>query len=304
MLKYILTDIKGKVTSFSKPLNMTIISSSGAPADSFSGVFAVSGRIPEILSVKVMNGAEMIFFGYVDEQTEIAEGGGSFLEIKARSIESILLDNEALPQTYCLPSMSYIFERHFRPLGFHKYIGSNQSYNGELMIRKGMSQWDVLENFCEKFVKVKPYVSADGVIDISGVVKNGSVFLGRKNIISVRKSLKRSAVISDIYARTYNAGGYDTHMKSKEADGRSIRRVRYVNAVNSKGKTVPYVQNIIDRTDKSYENYIIDNAGIISCGVGDELTVEGMKSKLKIKELHFVLNTKGEYTRIYAEVAE
>ena len=99
MLKYILTDIKGKVTSFSKPLNMTVISSSGAPADSFSGVFAVSGRIPEILSVKVMNGIEIVFFGYVDEQTEITEAGGTFLEIKARSIESILLDNEASPQT-------------------------------------------------------------------------------------------------------------------------------------------------------------------------------------------------------------
>lgn len=304
MLKYILTDIKGKVTSFSKPLNMTVLSSSGAPADSFSGVFAVSGRIPEILSVKVMNGIEIVFFGYVDEQTEITEAGGTFLEIKARSIESILLDNEASPQTYCLPSMRCIFERHFKPLGFQKYIGSDQSYNGELMIKKGMSQWDVLEGFCEKFVKVKPYISADGVIDISGEVKNTCVFLSRKNIISVRRSLKRSAVISDIYARTYNAGGYDIHMESKKADGRNIRRVRYVNAVNSKGKTVDYVQDIIDRADKTYETYIVDYCGIVPCRTGDELTVEGVKNRLNIKELHFVLNTKGEYTRIYAEVEE
>ena len=169
MLKYILTDTSGIVTGLSEPVSMNLVSSSDAPADSLRITFALSGDIPVVYSVRVQNGGDTVFFGYADEQTETVCGSGVLLTVKARSLAAVLLDNEACPQVYCLPTMEMLFQRHFRPLGFEGYTGGDRVCRGDLVISKGMSEWQVLSRFvgpaevfaCGDTLQVRDYSKLD-----------------------------------------------------------------------------------------------------------------------------------------------
>ena len=303
MLNYILTDVKNRETRLKQPLSVSIVFSEDAPAASLTAVFAVSGKVPLLLSVRVMDGNDTVFFGYIDEQTEITRDGSLLLQIGARSREAVLLDNEAHPQTYCMPSMPLLVDRHFRKFGLTEYIGTDKAFNGELIIKKGMSEWEVLSSFCEKFLKTVPHLSIDGIIDISGEDRSSLICIGGSNkLLSVRRSRKRRMVISDIFARTCISGGYEMHLKNEAADAYAVQKVRYVNSIDSEGKTINTAKQIITDTNHAYESYIIECSGSVIGAVGDRLRLEGRNFTMKINELHYVLGSEGEKTRIYAEV--
>ncbi len=303
MLKYILTDINNVETTLKNPLNMSIVSSEDAPADSLKAVFAVSGAIPELYAVRVLDGSEIIFYGFVDEQTEMVADRGSLLEIKARGPESVLLDNEAMPQTYCMPTMKILYERHFKPLGFKGIEGGDKPFPGDLVISKGMSEWQVLSNFCEKFCKSKPVVRSDLVIETGENFRPDTICIGENSpIIKISRTLKRMAPISDIYARTYIAGGYEMYFHNDMAKKHNITRKRYFNCVDGKYRSVLYADDIIKNSNGKYESYVIDVSGIIGCKVRDRLRLRNKREEMKIDELHYILDSSGEHTRIYAEV--
>lgn len=50
-----------------------------------------------------------MFRGIVDEQIETISESGIILEINARSLAALLLDNEAMPQSCCLPDMQLLW---------------------------------------------------------------------------------------------------------------------------------------------------------------------------------------------------
>lgn len=303
MLKYILNDVNDFESEFRNPVNMSIVSSRDAPADSFRAVFAVCGKIPELYSVKVLDGSDIIFFGFIDEQTETMTDNGVLLEISARGPESILLDNEAMPQTYCMPTMKILFERHFKPLGFKGVVGGEKAFPGDLVVSKGMSEWQVLSNFCKKFCNTGPIVRSDLVIETGENSQPDTIYIGENSpIIKISRTISRSAPISDIYSRTYLAGGYEMYIQNEMAKSHKIKRRRYFNCADSKYKSVLYADDIIRNSNSKYEKYNIELSGIIGCRVGDTVRLRNKRREMRIEELHYILDSGGEHTRIYAEV--
>ena len=122
MLTFIIKDVQGREINLHHPLKVSLMTEDGVPADSLRAVFSVYGNVTALYSAEVYNAQEMLFFGYIDEQTTEWGENGTILTISARSMAAILLDNEARPQTYIKPSMPLLMQRHFTPLGFEKYI--------------------------------------------------------------------------------------------------------------------------------------------------------------------------------------
>lgn len=302
MLKYVITDVNGKVTNLYKPFTMNIITSSDAPADSFNASFYVSGEIPVIYSVAVYNGESLIFFGFADEQRETVTDKGSVLEIKARSMASLLLDNEAMPCTYCLITMGFLFEKHFKPMGFKGYIGSSGALDKKLVIKKGMNEWDVLESFCRLKYKSRPFVTNDGYINTGETVKRDTIFLGGN--VRVSRVFRRSALISDIYTRIEPYGGYIMHTENTEAVKNGIIRRRCFNAADKNRKSDKLPGEMILESNRKAERYIIETDNIIVCKRGDYLIIPGLKNSLIVDEIHFLQSSRSEKTIIRAEVGE
>lgn len=304
MLSFEITDTEGRKTKLTKPLRLSMVSSEDAPADSLSAVFPISGKVPILKDIRATLGGETVFFGEIDRQDEVTEGSSHRLEIKARSIAALLLDNEAKPQQYFMPSMPLLMERHFAPLGFTEYTGTDKPFNGELIISKGMSEWAVLQEFCDRFLRVRPHIGFDGIIDISGQQSEGELYIGGSGVLYKKKTLRRSAVISEIFARTHNGGSYDMHLVNDNAKRLGVRRRRYVSSINSRSRSLLDTEKLIPRADRLAAGCELELAGSVLCRVGDRLRVEGDSSAYRITERHYTYSSEGEKTRIYSEVDE
>lgn len=304
MLTYLFKDVNQKEFLLKNPLNSHIIFSEDAPADSLSAVFSVTGKIPVLTSVKVENAGELIFQGIIDEQTETLSQNGMLLEIKARSLAALLLDNEACPQIYYSPSFDLLMKRHFNRLGFHQYIGNDNKHNGELHITKGMSEWKVLKNYCQYFLNTSPVITKDGIINISGNHTQEITYIQnfRRTLISLIHKRKPSVLLSDVYTRTYMAGGYEMYLPVKKAEELEVKRRRYIDSINSSSRTVQSALKILEKSQRNYEEYITESAGCMICEVGSQILIEELNLCLRVKEIIYTLNKNGEKTKIRAEV--
>ena len=301
MLTYRIYDIAGHLTILQKPVYADIVFSADAPAAGMRAVFTVEGNIPQLYGAEVFDGETLLFCGLIDEQSEKTDRNGKTLEIRARSREALLLDNEAAPQIYFMPSMPLLMERHFSRYGFTRFVGESKAFNGRLTVAKGMSEWELLSEFCWKFLRTVPYITIDGTIDISGQDHSSSIYLGRP-LLSVTKKYRRSCLFSELHARTYSAGGYEMPFFSSLAEKNKVQRIRYVNAVDSTGKTIEDVQNLLSDSESAFETYELSADGIVCCCVGDTLRTMELAQPLHITEIHYIRNSTGEKTRIYAEV--
>ena len=302
MLKYIIKDIYGNETVFRKPLKINFVSSEDAPADSLTAVFSADGIIYPLLSIEVLNNNDRIFYGYIDIQSDEQTLNGAFLTVTARSMSAILLDNEALPQTYSMISMNDLMKRHFEPLGFHSFKGTGKTFDDEFIITKGMSEWTVLANFCKKFTGTVPKIDCHGNIDISENNDRDCIYISSSQCISKKHTLKRHLLISLIMERAAVSDGYEMPFEDELAKSLKVNKKRYINTVDNKNLSPMSARNILDNADNKYEQVILEISGCIICGVGDELILDNEDKKYIIKEIHYSLGIDGEKTRIYAEV--
>lgn len=302
MLTYCVRDIKGESVTLRHPLKVIWTASETAPADGLHTVFAVEGTVPLLHSIEVRDGEKRVFFGYVDEQTEELLPGGKTLRIAARSIAALLLDNEARPQIYCSPSMPLLMKRHFAPLGFTEFQGTEKAFSGQLVVEKGMSEWSVLTGFCRFLDGVTPKVDPYGRIDITGQASEEEWLLSPDRFLSYRRSLKNNVLLSEVIARTYARGDYEMPLKNETAGRVGVRRRRYVNAIDNKMRTVLTARELIRKSCSAYDSICLTVQGWLACRPGDVLRINGELRRYRIRETEYCLDSSGERTKIEAEV--
>ncbi len=301
MLTYELKDIHQQTVILRHPLKVSFSCAADAPADRLTAVFAVSGTVPVLSSVEVRQGEERIFFGQIDEQTEEITPKGRLLSVTARSLAAVLLDNEAAPQTYCLPSMPLLMQRHFEPLGFTAFEGSENAFGGQLTVTKGMSEWSVLREFCRRFVQTEPKVRRDGVLDITGQRPQETLVLNADKVLSCRHSYRPSVLFSEIFARTRVGGDYRMRLVSPKAQQIGVQRRRYVNAIDSQTRTVLSVREMLDKAERAYERLTVTVSGCYPAEPDTRLQLSGRTEQYRIREMTYTLDSSGEKTCFYAE---
>ena len=123
----------------------------GSPAG-----FQPGGRAAGISFYQIIKDGEVFFRGLIDEQEVAIDSGGVSLQVCARSLAALLLDNEAIPQTYYVPSAKLIYQRHAQPYGFPAFSGRDKAFSAKLQIDKGTSEWEVIESFCRDHLGARP----------------------------------------------------------------------------------------------------------------------------------------------------
>ena len=234
MLSFMMKDIHDEEVLFPPALSVEINMDEDVPADSMLIVFPLIST-EELKEVTAFDDGQAVFIGVVDEMERVITSDGGYLRISARSLAAHLLDNEALPQSYDHPSAQMIFDRHARAYGLSRGEDDDAAYLGELTVTKGMSQWSVIENFCNACYSSVPRVSADGVLYMKGMAPSGEcVFSGGEEgirSISATEKIKRCEEISRVDIKLSAADGYAYPMLNMDAISRGIRRERYLNAM-------------------------------------------------------------------------
>lgn len=300
-MKYVLTDISKNEYVFFNPKSVTLVREKGVPADSLDILFLSNMSEIEFAEIAVFDGKKCVFSGVVDEQIETVSDNGFLLEISARSFAALLLDNEAMPQSCCLPNMQLFMERNFSRLGFNEYIGDDCPKSGSMSITKGTSEWSVLEQYCKKFLNTYPRVNENGVIDISGGESETTVLTnnGENKIISLSRIKKRCEVISEYRVRTLSGNGYEMVIGNDNADRLNINSVRYLNTVDNRNVGIASCYENIEESNRLYETTRIVVLGRVLVNVEDLIILpEYGLENLKVVKMSYEVDGDRELTRL------
>lgn len=159
---------EGQRVSLPAPVSCQLSLDEDSPAHAFSATFPVSAALPPLYSCDVSYQGSPVFSGLLDQQTISVSADGSLLKLAARSRAALLLENDALPQTYLNPSLQQLFDRHAAPYGFTEISGNLGPFRGKFTVRKGMSEWQALSEFAAYFLGVTLRPAGDRSLDASG----------------------------------------------------------------------------------------------------------------------------------------
>lgn len=306
-MKYECITVTGKIVDLGYPISVKMNKSSDTPVDDLYAVFCYTSHIEELKYIKIYFSDEIIFDGIIDEQIVEISDLGILFKIYARSMAALLVDNCALPQTYINTSLETIFNRHVKPYGFTNFIGNNKCFSSEFIVYKGMSEWDVLKDFCEIFLNTKPKVTYNGVINALGTYngnKNVCLNNSSENIKykSISRNIKRYNKISEIFVKANGALYYDFRVADESAVNAGVKRKRYLNISDDVRTPVGYAQSVIDEANRKANEIVVSCVGFVNTDIGCTVQIDdkilGKLNNMFISKMKYTMDSYGEITEL------
>lgn len=184
-----------------------------APADQLKALFPADRLWEPLRQVVVYEGGYAVFRGVVDEQNTRLDADGVWVELVCRSLEALLLDNEACPGPIQNPSLGTLAARLLGPLGFRRVEGGKDAVPGVLEVEKGTSCWQVLSDFCGTYLGTVPYADADGVLHCEGGEIQEETLA---EVLWAEVSQLPCKEISEVWQQSFR-GAYDTPYREHSA---------------------------------------------------------------------------------------
>ena len=226
-------DLSDNTYTLQHPIEFEIVKSYDSPAQSFEGIFPCDADYPEFYRMQVSLNGNILFKGRLDEQTETHNDQGRRLTIMARSLGALLLDNEALPQTYTNVYLSDLFDEHIRPYGFTSLTAPQDVFFNQYQVVKGMSGWEVFYNFFRSSALGLAYVDDDDNIICQFGPPMGETYTFSNlsdtamHYSSLKVTRNRYSDISKYVIRN-SEGVYDSSYISPNTVSWKLNRTRYL----------------------------------------------------------------------------
>lgn len=267
-----------------------------APADLLRAKFPADRLWDELREVAMYKDGELLFRGIVDEQVTTLSSTGLMTELVCRSLEALLLDNEAQPGVTKSPSLELLESRMLLPLGLRLGKVDTSRQTGELNVEKGESCWAVLNRFCQTYFGVEPSVDLNGLVQCEAVPQ-GEVEL--REIISAKVELLPCKRLSEVWMQSCR-GGYDTVFRN-ETDALPHRR--FVSAQSGKDPRA-----MLAKGERESFLLTVTCRGAIWPGRNDRASVTlphvGRFTHCPIRSVQYRRDKNGEQTRLVLEKGE
>ncbi len=306
MLDYILTGRDGVKTKLESVVSAVINSDVDVPADDITLLAMFDAGIAENAdTVTAMLGDKVIFRGQIDEIVNLFSQKAYLTKITARSFAGKLLDNEAEPVVYNNPTDDFIFSRHLKPFGITMEDSDKAALFGMIKIDKGMSHWQVLENFCAGKYGAFPRITGDGRVLFSGYKNSEPVRFGNDSgeipFIRLEEDIKRFELISEVKIKSKTNERYTSHINNDNPECRGIERVRYVNVSNDRD-TLETADRLIENSNSKGYGMVLECPGFYGDIIGRRAVVNfdeiDCKQSLVVKKIRYSSNNSLESTVI------
>lgn len=272
-MRYLALTADGKQFTLTVPISVVIQSSEDAPADGFSGVFAIQD-LPACTFFQIYQGDDLLFDGLIDSQVVDEQQNRNILRIEARSWAALLLDNEALPQTYENPSWKMLFSRHAAPYGF-RYEGTDLAVAGTMTVSKGMSEWQVLEQFCTGLWGKSLSAGRDRMLYVGKRNLTAAVFgEGGIPVLSKKIRFRNSVLYSGLMVKDTKGKTWSLYAEDSFAQRLGIRRVRYLN-------TDTDARQVFEKASRRYLEITLWCPGCIMPEIGTPVKLTEMETLWK-----------------------
>lgn len=272
------------------PKEMVLCYDRGAPAHQLKAVFPADRLWEDLSRVVVYDGGVAVFRGIVDEQNTRLDTQGIWVELVCRSLEAILLDNEACPAPIRDPSLKALGNRLLKPLGFQEVVGEEEPVRGLLEIEKGASCWQVLAGFCGRYLGTEPYVDPEGVLHCEGLEEQEETV---QEVLWAEVSRRPCKELSQVWQQSFR-GAYDTLYRDPDA---MVERRRYL---SSQSGADP--KGILRKAKQESFCLTVECAGLLWPAAGKVLTVElpglGKLARCPVQSARCYQDGKGKHTRL------
>lgn len=232
-MKITAATITGGQMELPAPALLECTSAYDIPADGFYAVFPAQPLqgCCEFTALTVELEGKLVFDGLIDEQILSKNSKGMFLTLKARSKSAVLIDNEAIPQTFTRANLWDIYNAHCKQYGFRGLLCDRNPTLSAFTVAKGRSEWQALESFCRQTLGIMPYIS-DGYIIAKQRPAGQHIVLSNTSAGCIRFSSlqicnKRYGVISKVILKS-ESKLYDTAVFNPIGKQLDIRRKRYI----------------------------------------------------------------------------
>lgn len=303
MLRFEAITAEGERHSLPHPVSVTLSRDMYTPADSLIAVFP-SILKEEVSSVAVYEGESEIFSGIADEQITVV-GGDVKTKLVCRSTAALLLDNEAYPQTFTDISAGLIFKRYAKPLGFTHFTGEDRTVRGEFRVSKGMSCWQVVEDFCKKAYGTFPLVRG-WCVNMEGGKSAGELVFSNDGAgfpyTGLEYNRLRCRLISQVRVKTSQGGEYSSFVEDAEARAQGVVRERFVNAADLSSKTLADADRLIATARQKSETLTLTvpfaMTDVLTCSAAVCDSTAGEHRDFQVTGVRYSLSKKGESTRL------
>lgn len=301
------TDILGNRIKLPTPISMEISMAYDTPAHSLTLTVPYLFTMDEITDVSVEINGTTVFSGIVDEQTTQYSNGYT-VKINARSYSALLIDNEAVPANYHTPSLADIFSKHAQAYGIKGFLGDNGVCNSDFTVKKGVSEWEVIDTFCKSVLKTTPTVTNDGFIDVRSDRQTkhyvfSNLRRGALKFSNAKIKRQRYGVVSQVIYKLSQNTDYIYSRTNDDALSRGICRRRLLNLSTNQPEFNEYkIQNTIQKSKCDSMEIVLTLPDVCLCDLYctadfyDELL--GDFKNLCVKEITFFLRESGAFTRI------
>lgn len=221
--------------TLTNPLAVSLVRTLESPAQSLSITLPMaSGNLPGVaVGATLRRGSQTVFSGFCDQQTAREDRTGRTFTVQARSRGALVLDNEALPQTYYNITTSQLFRRHLRPYGFTQLDVPREVEIGIFTVPKGMCEWEVFSAFCDQAYGRGPIVGAGERVIVQArdtdpvtVITNRPERAGLR-YLSAEDVLRRASAVSELLLRD-KQGNYSRLLENPFGNPWQVQRRRYV----------------------------------------------------------------------------
>ncbi|MEG0838657.1 MAG: hypothetical protein RSF33_02480 [Hydrogenoanaerobacterium sp.] len=227
-------NLNGYRIALPSPVSLCYNSAYDIPADALDAMFTATSlqNTGELVTLTMELENKIIFDGPIDEQELVKNENGVFLKLRARSKASVLLDNEAIPQTLYRPNLTDIYNTVCRQYGFLGLLYDKNPKLSSFTVAKGQSEWQALESFCRQTLELRPFIQNDYIVAkkrqaaqkllISNNASGGLKYMS----MTVRN--KRYGVISKVILKSSTTKLYDTAVYNPLFNELRIKRKRYI----------------------------------------------------------------------------
>ena len=280
------------------PISLLFSREKDAPADLLQVCFQVSAALPRLREVEVFDGTHLWFRGLVDEQNTSLDASGLRVELLCRSLEAILLDNEALPETLQRPTLPLIEAKLLTPFGLTLEAKDEGKNFNPLFVEKGESCWTVLDRFCQREFGTAPWVDEDGTVRCTTRTPREWTLRG---VISAELRSLPCKEIQEVILQS-RRGRYDTHYRSADfSPGRpGTMRRRYVSIQGGKNP-----REVLRSGQADSFLLTVNCKGAHLPAKGDLASVFlpglGAYQRCPIRSVRYRLDRSGEQTRLVLE---
>lgn len=300
MLKIEILSEKSEVIDCVKPFSVNIDVSLNIPAH-IATVIIPYKKYNNCAFINIYDEEGLVFKGIIDEEQNIFSSSGEYIKIVARSMMSLLLDNEIEPVVIHRATENFLGRKYLEPLSIN-YIGGEMVMPEEITCEIGTTIYQLFEVYCSRIYGTKPFISPEGDFSFKGGNKNCCVTFsntaGGINYNSLTEYKKPCQQITSI-KYMMNNNGYRYTLDNPLVSEITVPRVRYLDCQLQSKTSVATGERLIEKSNKeAFSARIICPKQLIRL-LGYKAVA--LSKKYVISEVQYSLSSKGEYSTLILE---